>query len=247
MANRNSAHAKKVTAKKERTLFIDLPAKTQKTIGLIVAGVILVIFACVILKQYDLLPRLDGRLRYYNEKVYGTEEGILYTNKSGTTKARVYAVAEFTSPEGFYDEKEPMRSTSEVTNLCYGRDVKRNEDIGDGLKYVTVKGMNKTAEQMVESIIEVNTVKNEDGTVIEPTFVEGKAENGLEYTGLVSKTMYADDSKTYAIGMPLYINAKHGCCVLVMPYYAAATEEELPTADEMQKLAEEIKIGRAHV
>lgn len=235
MANRT--HAQKNAQKKERTLFIDLPAKTQKTIGIIVAAVIVLLFACVVLKQYDLLPKFNGRLRYYNEELYGLEEGVLYTNKSNTTKAKVFAITEYTAPEGFVAEKERVTSTSKVSTACFGREVYRTEDTGDGLNYVTVKAVSKTPDKMLDSIMDYHTVNNEDGTTIVPEVFEGKTENGLKYKGIFSKTEYYADSNYYSRYAICYVEAKHGCSVLVMPGFKAATEEELPTEEHMMEVA----------
>lgn len=243
MATRNGNHAQKNTQKKERTLFIDLPAKTQKTIGLIVAAVILILFACVILKQYDLLPKFNGRLRYYNEELYGLEDGVLYANKSATTKARVFAIAEYSDPEGFVSEKDRLYSTSKVSTACFGREVRYAEDKGDGLNYAEVKAVKSSPDEMIKSILAYHTVTNEDGTTIPPVQFEGVTENGLKYKGIFSKVDHDDTNGSYMASAICYVNAKHGCSVLVMPTFKAASEEQLPDEDYMLGVAQEVMAG----
>ena len=241
MANRN--HAKKNEQKKERTLFIDLPAKTQKTIGLIVAGVIVLLFACVVLKQYDLLPKFNGRLRYYNEELYGLEDGVLYANKSATTKARVFAVAEYSDPEGFVSEKDRLYSTSKVSTACFGREVRYAEDKGDGLNYAEVKAVKSNPDKMIESILGYHTITNEDGTTIPPEQFEGETANGLKFKGVFSKVDHDDTNGKYLASAICYVYAKHGCSVLVMPTFKAASEDQLPEKDYMLSVAKEIMNG----
>ena len=236
-------HAKKNTKKKERTLFIDLPVKTQKTIGWICVAVILVIFACVILKQYDLLPRFNGRLRYYNEELYGVEDGVLYVNKSSTSKAQVFAIAEYSDPEGFVSQTDSLYSTSKVSTVCFGKEVRRETEIDDGLNYVEVKAVKSTPEEMIESIWDYHTITNEDGTTIEPEQFEGESKNGLKYKAVFGKTDYLEDGGYYLRSMICYVKAGHGCSVLVMPSFKAASEDQLPDAQYMLDLAEEVMMG----
>lgn len=243
MANHSRTHAKKVTPKKERTLFIDLPAKTQKTIGLIVAGVIVLLFACVILKQYDLLPKFNGRLRYYDGEIYGVEDGILYANKSKTTKARIFPVAEYCDPEGYVSDVEAIRSSSKATTICLGREVKPVEETDKRLVYITVKGVEMPWDDKVESILPYNSVTNEDGTVVPPEQFEGESENGLKFKAVLNKGQYNQATGYYERFMLCYVKAGHGCSVSVIPVFRAASEDQLPDAQYMLDIAKDVMKG----
>lgn len=204
---------------------------------------VLFLLLCAILGQGGSLPETDACLPYHNGRLSGVEDGVLYADKGTRSDPKVYAVAGYGDPDGFVSRKNSAVFTAnEVTMACRGYEVTHAEETDDALSVIYVTAVAKTAEEMLETILPLNSRTNEDGSVTIPDRFEGVSENGLRFKGLYSIPENPDDSPC-SCDVLCYVEANHGCCVLVMPCFKAESEELLPSREYMLELARTIMTG----
>ena len=204
---------------------------------------ILFLLICVFLGQGGCLSVSDGSLPYSNGHLYGVEENTLYANKGTRSEPKVYAVAEYHDPAGFVSKRsDDIYTANEVTMICRGYEVTRAEETGDGLSCINVTAAAKTPAELMETVVPYYTRTNKDGSTVVPVQLEGISENGLRFMGLYDTAGNTHEG-VYSRSLICYVEANHGCCILVMPNFEAESEDLLPSPEYMLELTKTVITG----
>jgi len=207
---------------------LDIEKKCYKY-GAIAAVVIVIL---IILNQFDLLPHLNGSMRYYNGSVYGKADNdiVVQTDKNAN---RYYNLGSYTAPEGYTiteTEQNPQTVISSNpdynVSFCY----MENESI-EGLSYVYIKGVAKSMDAIAEQVIEQYTTEDANGSKTVPAQYNGTTANGNKYRVVIIPVASSEGTGFdlyYYQTAPMYIEAGHGLCIMVDIITKSTTATDFP-------------------
>lgn len=225
-AKRNSAHAvKKRPESSQGELAHQKALAVEKKVWKYCGIAAIVLIALLILNSFDLLPHLNGTMQYYNGSVRGARDNsiIVCTDRKAHT---YYNLGSIAIPEGFNDL--PNYSLKLDENV---RDWHLRSDSMEGVDYIYVGASPAAMDKMYNDYYANSFVRDADGnTVASPVEAPGATLRGNRYLACVTPVSNVENVG-YVKYATAYIEAGHGCSVVVRVSMSSKTEDGFP-ADE---------------
>lgn len=212
--------------------------KTQKNIKIAAIAVAVAIVLAVIFYYgfYD-----DGSLKVKNGAAVNAQENWLILKRDGGKNSDYYHVANVNTPEGFVRTDEDVAGVSLSAQAQPDTEfVFRPEEGVSPVEYIYVKGISKSAQDMVDSVYDTFVGFAAEGTITEVIEFDtqwGKAKSftyayGYENEDVPGTMNYNQCKVSYVPSLQ-----KDTCVLISVPYYPETeeylTEEELMAATEL--------------
>lgn len=210
--------------------------KTQKTLKITAIAVAAVILLSVIFYYgfYD-----DGSLKVKNGAAVGTQENWLIVEKDGGKNSDYYHLANVNAPAGYDPSDENVAGVSSAGEPIDNDFVFVPQEGVSVVDNIYIKGISKSAEDMVNSVYDTFVGFASEGTITEITTFDtawGKAQTftysyAYEDEETAGKMNYNQSKVTYIPSLQ-----KDACVLISVNYYPEEetylTEEELTAVME---------------
>lgn len=222
------------------------PYLSKRDIALLCALVVAIAVGAFFLFRYD-----DGALKVKDGAVVTGGDNWVVANGSNTRgAARYYKLGEVGELEGYTREAKPMESDPNLTEFVYA-----NDDAEAAVKSVTVttshaaaKAMAAYAATMIDGAdgAEVGDVQTEElgGATVSyflygasPVEKSGDAEEEDEAAEEAEEAEGSEEME-YQRAVRAYLDADHGCCVVLRCEGGGDTADACPTDEQLMEALE---------
>ena len=206
--------------------------KASWLIGACAALLILIL----ILNALDLFYFLDGRLRYFNGKVYGTQENDI-VSRVGAARDNRFCISGVFDPSTEYPMDEQFFSYIDNNLHCWAY----KDDSDSSIFLMTVQGGHLSAKDLHAAQISAYTEVDENGqSVLSGKEFTGTTAKGIPYYGLarpVQLEPYDEAGNYYRRQCFVYLDTVDDACACVGVFAKSGDPAVLASDEEL--------IGRA--
>ena len=206
--------------------------KAHRPASLLIGVCAALLVLILILNAFDLFYFLGGRLRYFNGRVYGTQENDI-VSRMGVSRDNRFCISGVFDPPADYARDERFFSSfdSNLHSWAYA------DDSDSSIFLMTVQGGNMNAKDLHAAQISAFTKEDENGqSVLSGREFTGTNAGGIPYYGLarpVQLEPYDEEGQYYRRQCFVYLDSADEACACVGVFAKAGNPAKLASDEEM--------------